>query len=465
VSICKHGGGPNGTTYASSVAIDGNSNVYTVGSLASSKYNFQNNLRANIAGKKIGGVGVGLQNTGFIVKFNPSTKATVFLKQIRLTGDQPSATTDSIVFGSNRLYIAGTLNGNANVFGCKINSGGIYIAQLDLNAKCEKSTVIHAAAFVPYLLADSVTSHLYVYGSTVYGNATFGGHTFPFSDVRSAVFVAQLSWLESYEWILRIASKSPEGDYQTISAIGDIGQDNTHIYAMVQANNSLEFCDIDMQCTTKTLEQNANVVIKISKEDGSHSAIVIEHDAPPYLESFNIAARSTLAGTTEIYIGGLGTEATVTKYNSTFDQQWVAKIPNECCSGFRKVESYTTALRFDHSGNIYASGTTLTGSGARFSVSQPFVAKVKHTNGKVLFNTRASRNVTKPPDPYSGSASLAVDTKEGEAYLVGDYGCTLKWGNTTLSTPPTNCGGIHSSSGRNTYMFIVSVNAASGAGC
>jgi hypothetical protein len=152
-----------------------------------------------------------------------------------------------------------------------------------------------------------------------------------------------------------------------------------------------------------------------------------------------------------------------------------------------------------------------------YRVGQPFVAKVKHTNGKVLFNTRADLNVTNPPDPYSGSASLAVDTTEGVAYLefvvcyrspiplspfpfplytyelfcyfrgcspsslrqanliffpftsvrylVGNYGCTLKWGNTTLSTPSTNCGEYRTGSGKNTYMFIVSVNTASGAGC
>jgi hypothetical protein len=108
--------------------------------------------------------------------------------------------------------------GKADIFGCNVSanlySGGMYIAQLgkisfvlffllfnnklDLNANCQKSIVIHAAA-TPLLMADAATGHLYFYANGVVGNATFGTHTFPSVGAdSSAVFIAQLSWVGKY---------------------------------------------------------------------------------------------------------------------------------------------------------------------------------------------------------------------------------------------------------------------------
>jgi hypothetical protein len=46
---------------------------------------------------------------------------------------------------------------------------------------------------------------------------------------------------------VRIASKGANGDYQGFSALNDLAQDNAHVYAYVQVDNSLEFCDIDVR--------------------------------------------------------------------------------------------------------------------------------------------------------------------------------------------------------------------------
>ena len=135
------------------------------------------------------------------------------------------------------------------------------------------------------------------------------------------------------------------------------------------------------------------MLIKVNKVGGSHSNVILDSNVPTYLEAFSIAARSTagllssllffishiqytftisniFAGGVEIFIGGGDANATVTKYSETGGKQWVAIIPNECCDGIRNIDSYVTSMRFDSVGNVYAAGTTLSGTGARFRYHQ-----------------------------------------------------------------------------------------------
>ncbi len=163
------------------------------------------------------------------------------------------------------------------------------------------------------------------------------------------------------------------------------------------------------------------------------------------------------------------------------------------------MEGYTAGIRFDSSGNLYVAGATDSGTGARFSYvyslyfslkslifysgTQPFVAKIKRTNGKILFNTRASRSVHNPPDPYSYAGGIALDDEEGrvypkepyqcigsnndlrQRYLTGGFGCTLKFGNTSFKSVSQACAAADTPPGRNTFMYLVSMDAATGEAC
>ena len=50
-------------------------------------------------------------------------------------------------------------------------------------------------------------------------------------------------------------------------------------------------------------------------------------------------------------------------------------------------------------------------------------------------------------------------------YLVGDFGCTLKFGTTVFNSSAIGCAPAGATNGRYTYMFLISVDASSGAPC